>query len=142
MIHSHYGNYSRDGNVSERAIEMIKKFNDISEARELMRKGKYLFIDMDNPVKGYEEYDFRKGMRCKVDGYPFQLMYENGRFSLEAGAICFKAHYSAREIQENKEMMRFACGDRFAVICLHNDGRFEGFEALIPDKVRQQSFEI
>ena len=120
----------------------MKKYNDISEARPLMQENKYLFIDMDNPVKGYEEYDFRTGMNCKVDGYPFQLMYENGRYSLEAGAICIKNHYSEREIQRDKALPRFSCGDRIAVICLHNDKHFEGYEVQLPEKVRHQSFEL
>lgn len=31
---------------------------------------KYLLIDMMNPVKGYEGYDFHAGMKCKINGYP------------------------------------------------------------------------
>lgn len=45
-----------------------------------------LMIDMVTPVKDYEKYDFHVGMKCKIDGFPFELMSENGKLSLEAGA--------------------------------------------------------
>lgn len=50
-----------------------------------------LMIDMVTPVKDYEKYDFHVGMKCKIDGFPFELMSENGKLSLEAGAIMLTA---------------------------------------------------
>ncbi len=38
-----------------------------------------LMIDMVTPVKDYEKYDFHVGMKCKIDGFPFELMSENGK---------------------------------------------------------------
>lgn len=40
-----------------------------------------LMIDMVTPVKDYEKYDFHVGMKCKIDGFPFELMSENGKLS-------------------------------------------------------------
>lgn len=33
-----------------------------------------LMIDMVTPVKDYEKYDFHVGMKCKIDGFPFELI--------------------------------------------------------------------
>lgn len=65
-----------------------------------------LMIDMVTPVKDYEKYDFHVGMKCKIDGFPFELMSENGKLSLEAGAIML----TARRRRE-QEVSRFRCGE-------------------------------
>lgn len=66
-----------------------------------------LMIDMVTPVKDYEKYDFHVGMKCKIDGFPFELMSENGKLSLEAGAIML----TARRRRE-QEVPRFRCGEK------------------------------
>ncbi len=95
-----------------------------------------LMIDMVTPVKEYEKYDFHVGMKCKIDGFPFELMSENGKLSLEAGAIML----TARRRRE-QEVPRFQCGETIAIIQLF-DGYAKAFAYTLPEKVRQQSFII
>lgn len=96
----------------------------------------YLMIDMVKPVKDYEKYDFHKGMKCKINGYPFELMAENGELSLEAGAIALTAHR-----QKKQEVPQFKSGETIAIIELFK-GFAKAYEINLPEKVRQQSFII
>lgn len=80
-----------------------------------------LMIDMVTPVKDYEKYDFHVGMKCKIDGFPFELMSENDKLSLEAGAIML----TARRRRE-QEVPRFRCGETIAIIQL-----FDGYAKLL-----------
>lgn len=89
-----------------------------------------LMIDMVTPVKDYEKYDFHVGMKCKIDGFPFELMSENGKLSLEAGAIML----TARRRRE-QEVPRFRCGETIAIIQLF-DGYAKAFAYTLPEKVR------
>lgn len=75
-------------------------------------------------------------MKCKIDGFPFELMSENGKLSLEAGAIML----TARRRRE-QEVPRFQCGETIAIIQLF-DGYAKAFAYTLPEKVRQQSFVI
>ena len=97
---------------------------------------KYLIIDMTTPVKDYEEYDFHRGMKCKINGYPFELMSENGELSLEAGAIYLTAFKQHSEV-----VPCFEAGETIAVIQLY-DGFAECYEITLPDRITQQSFII
>lgn len=97
---------------------------------------KYLMIDMKNPVKGYEGYDFHSGMKCKINGYPFELMAENGVLSLAAEAIVLTA-WKRKEVKVPK----FACGETIAIIELFGEYA-KAFKITLPKKVRQQSFVI
>lgn len=97
-----------------------------------------LMIDMVTPVKDYEKYDFHVGMKCKIDGFPFELMSENGKLSLEAGAIML----TARRRRE-QEVPRFQCGETIAILMLLQELRElknKDFHRKInPSKVRASS---
>lgn len=97
----------------------------------------YLIIDMATPVKGYEKYDFHRGMRCKINAYTFELMALNGELSLEAEGIYLSAHGYRKE----KSLPCFKCGDIIAIIELYKDYA-KAFTYTLPNKVRQQSFII
>lgn len=99
-------------------------------------EGKYLMIDMEHTVNGYEDYDFHAGMKCKINGYPFQLMAENGVLSLEAEAIALTAWKRPSE-----KRIEFSCGETISIVCLW-PGHAKAYETVIPDKVRQQSFDL
>ena len=96
----------------------------------------YLMIDMVTPVKDYEKYDFHRGMNCEINGFPFELMAENGELSLEAGAIALTARR-----QKKKEVPQFKGGETIAIIELFK-GFAKCYEITLPEKVRQQSFII
>lgn len=96
----------------------------------------YLIIDMATPVKGYEKYDFHRGMRCKINGFPFELMSENEELSLEAEAISI-----TRWRQKESKVPEFKGGETIAIIKIF-DGYAKAFTYTLPDKVRQQSFII
>ena len=96
----------------------------------------YLLIDMNKPVEGYETYDFRVGQKCKINGFPFQLMYENGEFSLEAECICLTVWK-----RKESEVAKFKGGQTIAIIALKGDNS-EAYEFVLPEKVRQQSIII
>lgn len=91
----------------------------------------YLMIDMEHPVKGYEDCpNFHAGMKCKVNGFPYQLMYENGEYSLEAEAIALTAWKRKRE----PERINFKSGEIVTVIALEN-GSARAFEFRLPDRI-------
>ena len=96
----------------------------------------YIMIDMVKPVKGYEKYDFHRGMRCKINGYPFELMSENGELSFEAEAIALTARR-----QKKAEVPQFKCGETIAIIEVFN-GFAKSYKITLPKRVRQQSFII
>lgn len=100
----------------------------------------YLMIDMATPVKGYEKYDFHRGMRCKIDGFPFELMSENEELSLEAEAISI-TKWRQKESNTLKLIPEFKGGETIAIIKIF-DGYAKAFTYTLPDKVRQQSFII
>ena len=84
---------------------------------------KYLLIDMKNSVAGYDGYDFHAGNRCKVNGFPYQIMAEDGRFSLAAEAVALTKWKRKPE----PEKTEFQFGEKVAVICL-NGGNTKAFE--------------
>jgi len=96
----------------------------------------YIMIDMVTPVKGYERYDFHRGTRCKINGYPFELMAENGELSLEAGMIALTAHK-----QKVVEVPKFKGGQTIAIVELYH-GYAKAYLITLPEKVRQQSIVI
>ena len=96
----------------------------------------FLIIDMITPVKNYEEYDFHRGMRCEINGFPFELMAENGELSLEAEAIAI-----TKRRQKKIEVPQFKAGETIAIIEVFN-GYGKAFEINLPEKIRQQSFLI
>lgn len=100
----------------------------------------YLIIDMATPVKGYEKYNFHRGMRCKINGFPFELMSENEELSLEAEAISI-TRWRRKESNTLKLIPEFKCGETIAIIKIF-DGYAKAFTYTLPDKVRQQSFII
>ena len=97
----------------------------------------FLIIDMSTPVKDYEKYDFHRGMRCKINGYTFELMAENGELSLEAEAIYLSAHGYRKE----KSLPVFKCGDVISIVEMYKDYA-KCYEIKLPDNVRHQSFII
>lgn len=117
--------------TSER-IDIMKEIT-IQEAISMP----YLIIDMFNSVKDYEKYDFHRGMRCKINGYTFELMAYNGELSLEAEAIVLSAHGYKKE----KSLPFFKCGETIAIIEVFN-GFAKAYEITLPQKVRHQSFLI
>ena len=100
----------------------------------------YLIIDMATPVKGYEKYDFHRGIRCKINGFPFELMSENEELSLEAEAISI-TRWRQKESNTLKLIPEFKGGETIAIIKIF-DGYAKAFVYILPDKVRQQSFII
>ncbi len=96
----------------------------------------YLLIDMVTPVKGYEKYDFHIGMKCEINGFPFELMSENGELSLEAGAI-----YLTSWKQKKVSVPKFKCSQTIAIIQLFGS-HSKAFEVTLPKKVSQQSFTL
>lgn len=96
----------------------------------------YLIIDMATPVKGYEKYDFHRGMRCKIDGFPFELMSENEELSLEAEGIAI-----TRWKQKELKVPEFKGGETIAIIKIF-DSYMKAFAYTLPNKVRMQSFII
>lgn len=98
---------------------------------------KYLMINMDAPVEGYEKYDFHKGMSCKIDGFPFTLMAENGELSLEAGAVYLSAHGYKQE-----DVKKFNAGDVIEILELRNNEKPEIYCIKLPERIHQQSFNI
>ena len=96
----------------------------------------YLMIDMVTPVKDYEKYNFHRGMRCKINGFPFELMSENEELSLEAEAIAI-----TRWGRKESKVPEFKCGETIAIIKIF-DGYAKAFTYTLPNKVRQQSFII
>ena len=91
----------------------------------------YLLIDMEHPVKGYENYpNFHAGTKCKVNGFPYQLMYENGEYSLEAEAIAITAWKRKGE----PERINFKSGEIITVIAFAN-GSAKAFEFQLPNHI-------
>ena len=75
-------------------------------------------------------------MNCEINGFPFELMAENGELSLEAGAIALTARR-----RKKREVPQFKGGETIAIIELFN-GFVKCYEIILPEKVRQQSFII
>lgn len=96
----------------------------------------YLLIDMVTPVKDYEKYNFHRGMRCKINGFPFELMVENEELSLEAEAISI-----TKWKQKESKVPEFKSGETIAIIKIF-DGYMKAFMYTLPNKIRQQSFII
>ncbi len=95
---------------------------------------KYALIDLNTPVKDYEKYDFHAGTKCKINGFPFQLMAENGKLSFEAEAICLSAH-----IHKTENRIEFKADETIAILCI-KDGKMRAYEFTIPGRLTQQSF--
>lgn len=95
-----------------------------------------IMIDMVTPVKDYEKYDFRRGMHCEINGFPFELMAENGELSFEAGAIAITARR-----QKKKEVPQFKGGETIAIIEIFS-GFTKAYEITLPEKITMQSFII
>ena len=92
---------------------------------------------MANPVEGYENCpNFHVGMKCKVNGFPYQLMYENGEYSLEAEAIALTAW--KRKAEPNR--INYKTGDTVTVVCLFGNN-VEAYEFDMPKHIsNMQSF--
>lgn len=116
---------------NEKVVNTMKEIK-IEEA--ISRK--YVLIDMVTPVKGYEDYDFHAGTKCKINGYPFQIMAENGELSFEAGATALTAWKRPTE-----NVVKFVCNEKIAIICCY-EGYAKAYEYTIPKKIRHQSFSI
>ena len=120
--------------TTEETTEGVITMKEIKVAEAMNRK--YVLIDMVHPVKGYESYDFHVGTKCKINGYPFQIMAENGELSFEAGAIALTAWKRPAE-----DVVKFVCNEKIAIICVY-EGYAKAYEYILPKKIRQQSFII
>ena len=120
--------------TTEETTEGMITMKEIKVEEAINRK--YVLIDMVNPVKGYESYDFHVGTKCKINGYPFQIMAENGELSFEAEAIALTAWKRPTE-----DVVKFVCNEKIAIICVY-EGYAKAYEYILPKKIRQQSFII
>lgn len=120
--------------TTEETTESVITMKEIKVAEAMNRK--YVLIDMVHPVKGYESYDFHVGTKCKINGYPFQIMAENGELSFEAGAIALTAWKRPAE-----DVVKFVCNEKIAIICVY-EGYAKAYEYILPKKIKQQSFII
>ena len=119
---------------TEETTEGVITMKEIKVAEAINRK--YVLIDMVHPVKGYESYDFHVGTKCRINGYPFQIMAENGELSFEAGAIALTAWKRPAE-----DVVKFVCNEKIAIICVY-EGYAKAYEYILPKKISQQSFII
>lgn len=119
---------------TEETTEGVITMKEIKVAEAMNRK--YVLIDMVHPVKGYESYDFHVGTKCKINGYPFQIMAYNGELSFEAGAIVLTARKRPTE-----DVVKFVCNEKIAIICVY-EGYAKAYEYTLPKKIWQQSFII